>query len=53
MKKNDEGRELVRCRLVARDFNPRREGPRDDLFATMRPLGAKKALFAHVAGIRG
>ena len=40
----DDGREFVRCRLVARDFKPRREGPRDDFFAAMPPLGAKKAL---------
>ena len=43
---------FVRCRLVARDFEPKREGPRDDLFAAMPPLDAKKALFAFVAGVR-
>ena len=52
VKKDDDGREFVRCRLVARDFKPRREGPRDDLFAAMPPLEAKKALFAYVAGVR-
>ena len=26
VKRNDDGPELVRCRLVARDFKPRREG---------------------------
>ena len=31
---------------------PTREGPRDDLFAAMPPPGAKKALFAFVAGVR-
>ena len=38
--------------LVARDFKPKHEGPRDDLFAAMPPLEAKKALFAFVAGMR-
>ena len=42
----------MRCRLVARDFKPRRDGSEDDLFAVMRSLEAKKALFAHVAGVR-
>ena len=37
---------------MARDFEPKREGPRDDLFAVMPPLEAKKALFAFVAGVR-
>ena len=36
----------------ARDFKPKHEGPRDDLFAAMPPLEAKKALFAFVAGMR-
>ena len=48
----DDGREFVRCPLVARDFKPRREGPRDDFFAAMPPLGAKRVLFAYVAGVR-
>ena len=39
-------RELVRCPLVARGFKPRREGPRDELFA----VEAKKAVFAYIAG---
>ena len=51
MKKNDD-RAFVRCLLLARDFKPRREGPRDDLFAAMPPLKAKKALFASAAGVR-
>ena len=51
-KKNDTGKTFVRCRLVARDFKPKREGPRDDLFAAMPPLEAKKAVFAFVAGVR-
>ena len=45
----------MRCRPVARDLKSRREGPRDDLFAAMPPLEAKKALFALfpcVAGMR-
>ena len=32
---DDDGRDFVRCRLVAPDFKPRREGPRDDLVAAM------------------
>ena len=43
---------FVRCRLVARDFKPKHEGSRDDLFAAKPPLEAKKALFALVAGMR-
>ena len=35
----------VRCRLVARDFKPRGERDREDLFAAMPPLEAKKLLF--------
>ena len=50
---DDGGKEFVRCRLVGRDFKPKREGPRDDLFAAMPPLESKKALFAMVAGERG
>ena len=37
---------------MARDFKPKHEGPRDDLFAAMPPLEAKKALSAFVAGVR-
>ena len=50
--KDDNGQMFVRCRLVARDFKPKRKGPRDDLFAAMQPLEAKKALFAFFAGVR-
>ena len=35
----------VRCRLVARDFKPKGEKDREDLFAAMLPLEAKKILF--------
>ena len=42
----------MRCRLVARDFKPWREGPRDDVFAAMPPLESKKVLFICVAGVR-
>ena len=52
VEKDDDGRGFVRCRLEARDFKPRREGPRDDSFAAMPPLQAKKAQFAHVSGVR-
>ena len=31
---------------MAPDFEPRHEGGRDDLYATMRPLEPKEALFA-------
>ena len=52
VKKDDNRKIFVRCRLVARDFKPKREGPRDDLFAAMPPLEANKALSAFVAGVR-
>ena len=42
-RKDDNGKMFVRCRLVARDFKPKREGPRDDLFAAMPQLEAKKS----------
>ena len=35
----------VRCRLVARDFKPKGEKDRSDLFAATPPLEAKKLLF--------
>ena len=35
----------VRCRLVARDFKPKGEKDRSDIFAAMPPLEAKKLLF--------
>jgi hypothetical protein len=39
----------VRCRLVARDFKPKGEAGRADLFAAMPPLEAKKLLFQKAA----
>ena len=51
-KKGDDGKEFVRCRMVARDFKPKREGPRDDLLAAMLLLEAKKALFVRGGGAR-
>ena len=36
----------VRCRLVARDFKPKGERDREDLFAAMPPPEAKKTLFS-------
>ena len=51
VKKNDDGREFVRCRLVSRRFKPRRKSPMDDLFAAVPPLEAKNALFANVVGV--
>ena len=35
----------VRCKLVARDFKPKGENYRDDLFAAMPPLEAMRMLF--------
>ena len=35
----------VRCRLVARDFKPKGEKDREDLFAAMPPLETKKVVF--------
>ena len=35
----------ARCRLVARDFTPKGEKDREDLFAAMPPLESKKLLF--------
>ena len=43
--KDDDGRTFVRCRFVARDFKPKHELPRDDLFAA--GAGAKNG-FVHV-----
>jgi len=39
----------VRSRYVGRDFKPRGEGPRSELFASMPPLEAKKILFSQAA----
>ncbi len=39
----------MRCRLVARDFKPKGEKDREDLFAAMPPLEAKKLLFRMAA----
>ena len=38
VKKDNDGRELVLCRLVARDFKPRREGQGNNWLAAMPPL---------------
>ena len=37
---------VIRCRLVARDFKPKGESARGDLFAAMPPLEAKKVLLS-------
>ena len=50
--KGADGKEFVKCLLVARDVKSKQEGPRDRLFAAMPPLEAKKALFAFEAGAR-
>ena len=42
-KKDDSGKTFIKCRLVARDFKPKRGGPRDDMLAAMPPLEARKA----------
>ena len=41
VKKDDDERTFVKSRLVARDFQPKHEGSRDDLFAVMPLLEAK------------
>jgi hypothetical protein len=43
----------IRCRLVARDFKVKGEGSRDDLFASMPPLEAKRLLFKMAAATWG
>ena len=50
---DERGERFVRSRLVGRDFKPRHEEPRDDLYASMPPLEAKRVLFRIVAGMRG
>jgi hypothetical protein len=47
--KGTKDRPDVRCRLVARDFRVKGEGHRDDLFASMPPLEAKRLLFIEAA----
>ena len=42
----------VRSRLVARDFKPRGDKDREDLFAAMPPLEAKRLLFCQAAAQR-
>jgi hypothetical protein len=48
--KGTEDAQEVRCRLVARDFKPKGEKEREDLFAATPPLEAKKLLFRMAAG---
>jgi hypothetical protein len=48
--KGTEDEQEVRCRLVARDFKPKGEKEREDLFAATPPLEAKKLLFRMAAG---
>ena len=47
--KGTKERPDVRCRMVARDFKPKGEKDREDLFAAMPPLEAKKLLFKKAA----
>jgi hypothetical protein len=51
MKKAD-GEEFVRSRWVARDFKVKGERDREDLFAAMPPLEAKKCLFIIAVAMR-
>jgi hypothetical protein len=51
-KKDDDGELIVRCRLVGRDFKPKCEKDREDLFAAMPPLEVKKLLFRMTAAER-
>lgn len=53
IEENEDGTRFVRCRLVGRDFKVKHEVERDDLFAAMPPLEAKKTLFRMTAGVRG
>ena len=43
----------VRSRYVGRDFKPRGEGPRAEIFASMPPLEAKKILISKAASQAG
>ena len=43
----------MRCRLVGRDFKVKGVEEREDLFAAMPPLEAKKLMFRMVAAVRG
>jgi len=43
----------VRSRYVGRDFKPKGEGPRAEIFASMPPLEAKKILFSLAASQLG
>ncbi len=45
-KGGEDGDQDVRCRLVGRDFKPKGEKDRDDLFAATPPLEAKNILFS-------
>jgi hypothetical protein len=45
--------EDVRSRYVGRDFKPKGEGPRAEIFASMPPLEAKKVLFSRAASQSG
>ena len=47
--KGSEAEPVVRSRLAARDFKPKGEKERGDLFAAMPPLEAKKMLFSIAA----
>ena len=44
VKKDDDRHEFVRSRLVAHDFKPTSEGPRDDLFGSNAAVGSKEGV---------
>ena len=48
-KKDDNGNTFFRCRLVARDFRTKREGPTDELFDGDAAVGCKEG-FVRVRG---
>ena len=51
VKRDDAGKLVVRSRLVGRDFKVKGERDREDLFAAMPPLEAKKLLFRMAASM--
>ena len=53
MKMADNGEWEARCRLVGRDFKPAGDNGREDLFAAMPPLEAKKLMFRMAAAENG
>ena len=52
MNNGSEEAPIIRCRLVARDFKPRGEKDREDLFAATPPLELKRMLISRRASRR-